>query len=118
MSARLPGRALRPGRVRAARSRLLSEPAVSLADHVRPVFCEPTRAQMVRALSVGPLTVTDLATVLVRSRSATSQHLRVLREVGIVSRTRRGRAVFYALTADPVALATLSALDVIARAAS
>jgi len=39
----------------------------------------------VRVLSAGPLSVGELAATLERSKSATSQHLRVLREVGTVA---------------------------------
>ena len=46
------------------------------------------RTQIVRALTPGPLPVGDLAAILGRSKSATSQHLRVLREAGIVTARR------------------------------
>jgi DNA-binding transcriptional ArsR family regulator len=87
-------------------------------QRVREVLCEPTRAQIVRALSAGPLSVTDLAATIGRSRSVASQHLRILREEGVVSSTRRGRVAFYSLTVDPVVVSTLLALDAVARSAS
>jgi DNA-binding transcriptional ArsR family regulator len=87
-------------------------------EQVREVLCEPTRSQIVRALSAGPLSVTDLAATIGRSRSVTSQHLRILREEGVARPTRRGRVAFYSLTAEPVAVSSLLALEAVARGAS
>ena len=118
MPAEPPPRPLRPARVRAARARLLAGPVASLVEQVREVFCEPTRTQIVRALSVGPLSVTDLAAAVGRSRSVVSQHLRILRADDIVKRTRRGRLVSYALTTGLVVRSSLLALDAVAQAGS
>jgi DNA-binding transcriptional ArsR family regulator len=111
-------RPLRPNRVRVARTRLLAGPSASLVEQVCEVFCEPTRAQIVRVLSAGALSVTDLAIATERSRSAISQHLRILREDGIVQRRRRGRLAYYALTTALVVRSSLLALDAVASAAS
>src|SRR5919204_6816182 len=94
-------------RVRTARGALLGPAASALLEPVRDVICEPTRTQIVRALSSGPLAVGDLASILGRSKSATSQHLRVLRGSGIVSGRRRGRAVIYSLQPNPLIDATV-----------
>src|SRR5438445_10840638 len=64
------------------------------------VLCDPTRLKIVRALHDNELAASDLARVLGRSRSATSQHLRVLREADIVQPTRRGTTVRYRLADD------------------
>jgi len=77
----------------------------------REVMCEPTRTQIVRALSAGPLSVGDLASILRRSKSATSQHLHVLREAGVVSARRNGRVVNYSLTTAPMVEAAVEVLD-------
>ena len=98
-------------RVRNAREVLLTSRANAVLQPVREVMCEPTRTQIVRALSAGPLSVGDLASILERSKSATSQHLRVLRDGGIVSARRRGRAVIYSLTASPMVDATVEVLN-------
>ena len=102
-------------RVRMARESLLDTSATALLKPVREVICEPTRTQIVRALTAGPLSVGDLAAILGRSKSATSQHLRVLRDGGIVSAKRRGRAVFYMLVDGPMVELTVEVLN---RAAS
>jgi DNA-binding transcriptional ArsR family regulator len=93
----------------------LGSSANALLQSVRDIVCEPTRTQIVRVLSAGPLPVTDLALVLERSKSATSQHLRVLRDAGIVTASRKGRTVTYSLTSAPMVDATV---DVLARAAT
>ena len=89
-----------------------------MLQSVRDIICEPTRTQIVRALTPGPLSVGDLASILGRSKSATSQHLRVLREAGIVSARRRGRAVVYSLASGPMVEATVRVLDTAATIAT
>jgi DNA-binding transcriptional ArsR family regulator len=98
-------------RVRNAREALLDVSAAELVQSVREVICEPTRTQIVRALTAGPLAVGELAGVLGRSKSATSQHLRVLRDAGIVTARRRGRVVMYSLGSAPMVDATVQVLD-------
>jgi DNA-binding transcriptional ArsR family regulator len=102
-------------RVRNAREALLDGTAAALLQPVREIICEQTRTQIVRALSAGPLSVGDLAAILGRSKSATSQHLRVLRDSGIVAARRRGRAVIYNLGSGPMVEVTVQVLN---RAAS
>jgi DNA-binding transcriptional ArsR family regulator len=98
-------------RVRIATAALLDGPATALVQSVREIICEPTRTQIVRVLSSGPLSVGEIASVLGRSKSATSQHLRVLRDAGIVSPKRRGRTVMYSLDEAPMINATVQVLD-------
>src|SRR5436305_14906242 len=64
------------------------------------VLCDGTRLKIVRALRDNQLAASDLARVLGRSRSATSQHLRVLREADVVQPSRNGNVVRYKLAAD------------------
>src|SRR6266852_797526 len=105
-------------RVRNARDALLDGAAAALLQSVRDIICEHTRTQIVRALTAGPLSVGDLAAILERSKSATSQHLRVLRDSGIVSARRRGRAVIYSLSTSPMVDATLEMLKAAATTAA
>jgi DNA-binding transcriptional ArsR family regulator len=111
MTTELPIRSRSSRRFRQARDVLLGERANELLDSVREIICEPTRTQIVRALSAGPLSVGDLSSLLERSKSATSQHLRVLRDAGIVSAKRRGRMVIYSLTTAPMVDATVAVMD-------
>jgi ArsR family transcriptional regulator, lead/cadmium/zinc/bismuth-responsive transcriptional repressor len=102
-------------RVRNARHALLSPTAAAELDTVRGAICEPTRTQIVRVLSAGPLSVGELAATLERSKSATSQRLRVLRDSGVVAAHRRGRGVIYSLTSTPMVDTTVQVLNQAAR---
>src|SRR5213592_3672424 len=64
------------------------------------ILCDGTRLRIVRALRDNQLAASDLARILGRSRSATSQHLRVLREADIVQPSRNGNVVRYRLATD------------------
>jgi DNA-binding transcriptional ArsR family regulator len=98
-------------RVRNGKDALLDNEASALVQSVRDIICEPTRTQIVRALTPGPLAVGEIASILGRSKSATSQHLRVLRDGGIVTARRRGRVVMYALGTAPMIAATVGVLE-------
>ena len=64
---------------------------------------DPTRQSIVDALSREPLAVGELARVLPISRPAVSQHLKVLKEVGLVIDRQEGTRRLYRV--DPDALA-------------
>ncbi|MGH2472670.1 MAG: ArsR/SmtB family transcription factor [Candidatus Limnocylindria bacterium] len=63
-------------------------------------LCDPARIKIVRALRDTTLAASDLAHVIGRNRSATSQHLRVLRELGAIVASRKGNVVRYTLSTD------------------
>lgn len=71
----------------------------------------PVRAAIVHRLAVGPESVGSLVESLGLSQPLVSQHLRVLRGARLVSTTRRGREVVYALTDEHVAHVFLDALN-------
>jgi DNA-binding transcriptional ArsR family regulator len=66
---------------------------------------DPTRRAIVERLREGPRPVGELAGGLPVSRPAVSQHLRVLKEAGLVTDRQVGRRRLYAL--DPRGLAEL-----------
>lgn len=66
-------------------------------DTYAEILCSPVRVKILRALATSELAAGDLALVLGRSRSATSQHLKVLRDAGIVAARRSGNVVHYRL---------------------
>jgi DNA-binding transcriptional ArsR family regulator len=90
-------RAIDPGAVALARAQMLKGADEKRARHVLESLCDPTRLKILRALLETPLAASDIAQVIARSRSATSQHLRVLREVQAVVPERRGNVVRYRL---------------------
>ena len=63
-------------------------------------LCDPARITIVRALRDTTLAASDLAHVIGRNRAATSQHLRVLREIGAIVGKRKGNIVRYTLSND------------------
>ena len=63
-------------------------------------LCDPARIKIVRALRDTTLAASDLAHVIGRNRSATSQHLRVLRDAGAILAKREGNVVRYTLSHD------------------
>jgi DNA-binding transcriptional ArsR family regulator len=64
------------------------------------VIGDPHRRQLVQLLAQGEKTVSDLATHFPVSRSAISQHLLLLVEVGLVVARKEGRNRYYRLHED------------------
>jgi len=63
-------------------------------------LCDPARITIVRALRDTTLAASDVAHVIGRNRTVTSQHLRVLREHGAIVAKRQGKVVRYTLSND------------------
>ena len=61
---------------------------------------DPSRLRILCALSLAELCVCDLSGLLGVTQTATSQHLKILRTLGMVRYRRQGRMAFYRL-ADP-----------------
>jgi DNA-binding transcriptional ArsR family regulator len=70
-------------------------------------FSDPTRQAVLNLLRQRPSTVGELATQLPVSRPAVSQHLQVLKSVGLVEEERRGTRHYFRL--NPKSLAELRA---------
>lgn len=85
-----------------ARRRLPTDPEAARLDRVRRALCEPLRVRIIKALGSEELCVNDLAATIERPPEVASQHLRVLRQLGVVEPARRGRIVFYRLTDEGV----------------
>ncbi len=68
-------------------------------------LADATRRSIVAILANGPLAVGELAEGLPVTRSAVSQHLKVLKDAGLVSEQAAGTRRIYRL--NPVALAAL-----------
>ncbi|MHC4877887.1 MAG: ArsR/SmtB family transcription factor [Planctomycetota bacterium] len=69
---------------------------VSCADILK-VLADDTRLAVVRQLMVGPRRVGEINEELQVESTLLSHHLRVLREAGIVTGQREGKAVLYRL---------------------
>jgi DNA-binding transcriptional ArsR family regulator len=78
---------------------------VSTNGVVLDALGDPTRRQIFESLKTGPRSVGELAAGLPVSRPAVSQHLRVLKEAGLVSDRKEGTRRLYRI--DPGGLAGL-----------
>src|SRR3954447_131540 len=65
-------------------------------------FASPRRLELLDLLAQAPRTVDDLARASDQSTANTSQHLQALHAAGMVTRTREGTSVRYAMAGDEV----------------
>ncbi|HEY8655947.1 MAG TPA: metalloregulator ArsR/SmtB family transcription factor [Candidatus Limnocylindria bacterium] len=86
--------------VAVAEQAMLGREGERAARDILSSLCDPTRLKIVRALNQTPLAASDLARVIKRSRAATSQHLKVLRDVDAVVPARQGNIVRYRLSSN------------------
>ena len=101
MYADVPDRPLDAEAVASAEARMPSPREERRMHDLVEALCDATRMKIVQALSGDhTLAAGDLAQVIGRSRSATSQHLRVLRDLGAVVGKRSGNVVRYSLSND------------------
>lgn len=89
-----------PVAVEAAEQQMLTPRNEKRMRTLLEALCDPARITIVRALRDTTLAASDLAHVIGRNRAVTSQHLRVLREVGAVVGKRKGNVVRYTLSGD------------------
>lgn len=66
-------------------------------------LADPTRRRVFERLREGPRPVGDIARGLPVSRPAVSQHLRVLKEAGLVRERREGTRNYYSVNRDGLA---------------
>lgn len=70
-------------------------------------LADPTRRQVLERLAAGPRPVGEIAQGMAVSRPAVSQHLKVLKEAGLVSDRQDGARRIYAI--DPRGLGAMRA---------
>lgn len=75
----------------------------AVSGDVYLAIADPTRRRILDLLGAGEQTVNLLAGHFEATLSAISQHLRLLREVGLVTVRRLGRERIYRLNAAPLA---------------
>ncbi|WP_249010306.1 helix-turn-helix transcriptional regulator [Conexibacter sp. DBS9H8] len=78
----------------------LPEPLIDLVAQRFRVLGEPMRIRLLDHLRDGEATVGELQTALHASQQNVSKHLGILHGAGLVSRTKRGTSVVYAID-DP-----------------
>ena len=67
------------------------------AEYLKAVG-DPLRIRIIRALQIGPLSVSDIAEALEHEVGGVSHHLRVLYHAGIVQTKRDGKFMYYSLS--------------------
>jgi DNA-binding transcriptional ArsR family regulator len=72
------------------------------APDVFHAVSDPTRREMLQLLGVGERTAAELAAPFDMSQPAVSQHLRVLRDAGLVDVRKEGRHRVYVLDPRPL----------------
>jgi ArsR family transcriptional regulator, arsenate/arsenite/antimonite-responsive transcriptional repressor len=95
----LTGAAARPDDEIVVDSKVLASTGVDPATCFA-ALADPLRLAIVRALADGELCVCDVRERVPIAGNLLSYHLRILREAGLVTRTRRGRSVDYRLDGD------------------
>jgi ArsR family transcriptional regulator, arsenate/arsenite/antimonite-responsive transcriptional repressor len=88
-----------------------------VAETVR-VLADPTRAAIIEALAAGPACTCHLVEDLGLAQSNVSNHLRALRQAGLVAREPHGRFTYYRLLPDVLASAAAHLADLADRARS
>src|SRR5258705_9093077 len=71
-------------------------------EAVFAALASPVRREILGLLLEGPKPVNQLAQHFAMARPSVSEHLRVLRDAGLVSEQRSGRHRFYQLDAGPL----------------
>jgi len=74
-------------------------------------FASPRRLELLDLLAQAPRTVDELARASEQSTANTSQHLQALHAAGLVTRSREGTSVRYALAGDEVLALWLALRD-------
>lgn len=75
----------------------------SAAATVLDALGDPTRRDLLEVLREGPRAVVDIAAAMPVSRPAVSQHLRVLKDAGLVTERREGARRVYRIHTDGLA---------------
>lgn len=75
----------------------------STSDGVFAALANPTRRDVLDVLLAGPQPAGDIASRFDMARPSVSEHLKVLRDAGLVTETRTGRQRLYAVRAQPLA---------------
>lgn len=92
----------------------LSQEVIQLHADLCSALADPSRLLILYALSDQPSTVSDLTDEVGLSQPATSRHLKILREHGLVQSVRQGISVEYHLT-DPRLIEALDILRAVLR---
>ena len=86
--------------------------------HLQAELCkslsDPKRLRIIQELRAGERSVSELAGILGLKQSNTSQHLAVMRKIGVIIPRKAGSTVYYRLADDRIAAACDLVHEVIA----
>lgn len=71
-------------------------------DNTFSALSDPTRRAIISKLTVGEVSITELASPFGMSLPAVSKHVRVLEDAGLLIRQKRGRIHYCRLNAGPM----------------
>lgn len=74
-----------------------------ICDRIFMALANPVRRKLLEILTRQPLSAGELSERFELSRPAVAEHLKVLREAGLVADEPQGRKRIYRLTAEPLA---------------
>jgi ArsR family transcriptional regulator len=83
--------------IRSARKALVGEETILGLTETFKILSDPTRLQIVLAVSKQELCVIDIAELLGITESAVSHQLRLLKTLHLVKQRKEGKLVFYTL---------------------
>lgn len=98
-----------PTRVRRVAQQMPEGAVFDRSSTLLKAFADPVRARILYALTIEPLCVCELATLLEMSLPAVSHHLRMLTAAGLLKVRKEGKFACYSLQ-DEYAHSTLTAL--------
>src|SRR4029453_7602756 len=73
-----------------------------MAYQLLAALADPMRQEILEKLRVGPRPVGETAAGMPMSRAAVSQHLKVLKESGLVAETRAGTRHYFAISPEGI----------------
>jgi len=73
-----------------------------MAYQAAAALADPMRQQILEKLRTGPRAVGEIAAGMSISRPAVSQHLKVLKDSGLVAETRRGTRHYFAIAPEGI----------------
>lgn len=92
-----------PNELASADDGALTVPDAERLSDIMQALASPIRLRILSVLRSGPRTVTALSAQLEAGQTTVSNHLRLLRHLGLVEGNRDGRRVHYALFDEHVA---------------
>ena len=74
----------------------------SLEEEIFKVIANEKRLEIIQLLRLGELNVSEMITMLGLKQANLSQHLTLLRQVGVVDTSKKGREIYYRLSSEQI----------------